>query len=290
MNDLVEDFISYLVIDKKLSDNTVESYKHDLLRYKKFIKGNLAKVSALDIKDFITYLNDQGLSAKSISRNISAIKGFYKYLKIENICKDNPTETVVMPKMKKSLPKILSASDIDKLLSFKVETSYDYRNKAMIEVMYATGLRVSELVSLELNDVSVYEGVVRCIGKGNKERIVPLGEMAVEALSSYLEIHRNLIMKGYFTDKVFLNNHGKGLTRQGFHKILKKIGEEVGIKKQFSAHTLRHSFATHLLNFGADLRSVQELLGHSDITTTQIYTHVSNQKISDDYDKYHPHN
>lgn len=180
-------------------------------------------------------------------------------------------------------------SDIDKLLNFPIITAFDYRNRAIIELLYATGLRISELANLKIQDINLESSIVFCVGKGNKERFIPLGEMAKIAVFDYINYYRSSLLKGHIVDYLFLNNHGRSLTRQGLFKIIKKAAGNAGITKDFSPHTLRHSFATHLLNGGADLRSVQELLGHSDITTTQIYTHISNDKIKDDYNNFHPH-
>ena len=192
------------------------------------------------------------------------------------------------PRFYKKLPNILTIEEVENLLNIKLETAFDYRNKAMLEVMYATGLRVSELVNLELNNVNLDEGYVRCFGKGNKERIVPLGEIALKYLKIYIDDYRDSLKKRCLCDKIFLNNHGKGITRQGFFIILKEIAEEKGIKKNITPHMLRHSFATHLLNNGADLRSIQVMLGHSNLSTTQIYTNVSNEVLKENYELYHP--
>lgn len=189
--------------------------------------------------------------------------------------------------MRKSLPKSLSIEDIDKLLDIPLNTKFDYRNKAMLELMYGTGLRVSEVINLELNDIDEINCTIRIMGKGSKERIVPIGEYCIYYLNMYLS-KRYLMLKDKSCEKLFLNNHGYGISRQGFFKILKQILKEKNLDSNVSPHTLRHSFATHLLNRGADLRSIQELLGHSDISTTRIYTHKSNEKIIADYNKYHP--
>ena len=193
-------------------------------------------------------------------------------------------------KIEKKLPNYLSIEEVNNLLDIKLTKPIDYRNKAMLELMYATGLRVSELVNLTLNDIDLENDIVRTIGKGNKERIIPIGDYAKEALLIYLNNYRNSMLKGYICDKVFLNNHGRELTRQGFFKILKARLKEVNINKDVSPHTLRHSFATHLLNNGADLRSIQEMLGHYNLSTTQIYTHVAKDKLKKEYDMCHPHN
>jgi len=288
----LDDFINYLIIEKKLSDNTKKSYYNDLKKYIDFLnKKNISVPSQIkdkDIVSYIEYLKNEKCSMKTISHNITCIKEYHKYLLKDGILKNDCTENIKSPKLKKNLPHVLSIEEVDKLLNIKLSNSFDYRNKAMIELMYSSGLRVSELISLELQDVNLNMGTVRCFGKGNKERIIPIGDVALEYLEFYINEYRDSMKKGYLCDKLFLNNHGKEMTRQGFFKILKKLAKEQDIKTEFSPHTLRHSFATHLLEYGADLRSIQELLGHEDISTTQIYTHISTKKIRDEYNLSHP--
>ena len=202
----------------------------------------------------------------------------------------NPCETISSPKLQKKLPVTLNEEEIEKLLNFKPNTALEHRNKSMIELMYACGLRVSELVNLEVNDINLTDNYVRIFGKGKKERIVPMADITTNILKEYITVYRGALLKGYLTDKVFISSYGKGITRQGFFKILKEIAKERGIEKNFSPHTLRHSFATHLLEHGADLRSIGEMLGHENIKTTQIYTHLSNNKKRKDYDEFHPRN
>ena len=291
-HECILEFINYLQIDKKYSENTIASYAADLKDYQNFMMNLLKKdiyhIERKDIKLYLKYLKDQKKSPKSISRRISCIRGFYKFLLIEKIISNNPMSTIELPKTKKSLPKVLTIEEVDKLLDITLKDAYSYRNKAMLELMYATGLRVSELVNLKIHDIDFINETVRTMGKGNKERIIPIGEIAIHYLKLYLEIYRSQLLKKDYTDDLFLNNHGKCMTRQGFFKILKKLAKEKDIKTSFSPHTLRHSFATHLLENGADLRSIQELLGHSSISTTGIYTHVSNEELKENY-KYHPH-
>lgn len=289
----IEDFIVYLRIDKKYSENTIEAYHHDLMRYYKYVNEvehkDFSAIKKKEIKNYLNYLNDSGLDQRTVSRNISSIRSFYKFLLIEKYIKTNPSDLLELPKRKKTLPKVLSMEEIDRLLDIPLTDPYSYRNKAMLELMYATGLRVSELMNLKIHDVDLSMAYVRTVGKGGKERVIPIGDIALEALKTYMEEYRSLLLKGKVTDALFLNNHGVGMTRQGFFKILKKLAKEKNIKTPFSPHTLRHSFATHLLNNGADLRSIQELLGHSDISTTQIYTHISNQRLKENYQNFHPH-
>jgi integrase/recombinase XerD len=288
MKHIINDYLGYLRVEKKLSENTIQSYQNDLEKYIKHVKKDITSIKKDDITSYIEYLRKNNMSTRSIARNITSIKGFHKYLIREKITNNNPSEYIDMPKLRKSLPKSLNIEEINKLLDIELKTPYDYRNKAMLELLYASGLRVSELINLKVHDINLNMAIVRCMGKGNKERINPLGETAIYYLKQYIEVYRNKLLKGHFTDYLFLNNHGKKLTRQGFFKILKKVREEQGIKKEFSPHTIRHSFATHLLDGGADLRSIQEMLGHSDISTTQIYTHISSDTIRQNYDKYHP--
>lgn len=286
------EFMNYLKIDKKYSDNTINSYEIDLKDYQRFMEDMLKKdiyeIERKDIKLYLKFLKDQNKSPKSISRRISCIRGFYKFLLIEKVLANNPMATIELPKTKKSLPKVLSIDEVDRLLDIPLNDAFSYRNKAMLELMYATGLRVSELVSLKLQDIDLINETVRTLGKGSKERIVPIGEIAIHYLKLYVSEYRSKLLKKEYTDALFLNNHGKEMTRQGFFKILKKIAKEKDIKTPFSPHTLRHSFATHLLENGADLRSIQELLGHASISTTGIYTHVSSEELKENY-KHHPH-
>ena len=284
---LIEDFLRYLLIDKGYSKNTIISYKRDLEKFNLYFKNkDIKDINNSNIRDYIKSLD---LNEKSISRSISCLKSFYKFLIIEKIIKNDPTDGLYMPKVKKSLPNIMSVEDVTKLLDIKLDDHFSYRNKAMLELMYATGLRVSELVELKLNDVDFSDDIVRIMGKGSKERIIPMGDFAKTYLEEYIYNHRNLMLKGNNSEYIFLNNHGKKMTRQGFFKIIKKLASDVGISTEISPHTLRHSFASHLLKYGADLRTIQELLGHSDISTTQIYTHVENEELRKNYDEYHPH-
>lgn len=290
--DKIDDFKTYLLIDKKYSNNTINSYSNDLLKYYNYMKQKNIKLDNIkkeDIQDYIKSLKENGIDNRSISHNISVIRSFYKFLLIQKYITNNPIMFIEMPKLKKSLPKVLSIEEIEKLLNIKLDDDFSFRNKAMLELMYATGLRVSELVNLKINDIDYDMEVLKTMGKGRKERIIPIGDYAMEALKNYVFEHRNSMLKKDYNDYLFLNNHGKRMTRQGFFKIVKAKAIECDIKTNFSPHTLRHSFATHLLSYGADLRSIQELLGHSDISTTQIYTHVSNEKIKHDYKKFHPH-
>ncbi len=287
MQKQIEEFISYLLFEKKYSENTIKSYERDLTKFNNYFKNKKIN-DKNDIEKYIEYIS-KNLNSKSVSRNISTLKSFYKYLKLNKEIDKNPMETVTNPKLRKSLPKVLSEDEINKILDIKLNNDFDYRNKAMLELMYSSGLRVSELINLKVNDIDLENEVVRIFGKGSKERIVPLNEYTTEALKKYILNHRRELFKHGENDYLFLNNHGLRMTRQGFFKILKKIAKEKNIKTDFSPHTLRHSFATHLLKYGADLRSIQELLGHSDISSTQIYTHITDEKLQENYETYHPH-
>lgn len=291
MSNLIDEYINYIYIEKKLSNNTKDAYKRDLISFSNYLNNKeISKINSSDIKSYIKHLNDIKDKDRTIARKIVSVRTFFDYLMMNKIIKENPCEKIESPKLRKNLPKVLSIDDVNKLLSLKSNTTLEYRNKAMIELMYDAGLRVSELVNLEVNNINLKDCYVRCFGKGKKERIVPLGDIAIEVLDKYINIYRDSLLKGYFTDKLFISSYGKGITRQGFFKILKSEAKKAGITKEFSPHTLRHSFATHLLEYGADLSSISELLGHENIKTTQIYTHISNNKKRKDYEEYHPRN
>lgn len=285
---LIDDFENYLMFEKKYSQNTVNSYKEDLKKMDKALKKNFRVLNNKDIQNYIQ--NDlKDLNASSVSRTISTLKSLYKYLKINGQIKTNPVSNINTPKKAQKLPKVLSEDEVNNLLDINLKTDFDYRNKAMLELMYSSGLRVSELINLTLNDIDTKSAIVRVFGKGSKERVIPLDEYACEALDNYILYHRYNLFKHGENNYLFLNNHGEKMTRQGFFKILQKLAKEKNIKTSFSPHTLRHSFATHLLKHGADLRSIQELLGHSDISSTQIYTHITNERLQNNYKEFHPH-
>lgn len=283
----IDDFIMYLKIERKLSENTLNSYEEDLMLFNEFIKKDLLKLKQ---KDFVDYLTKNNFKPTSKNRKISAFRSFYKYLEINELINENPTENLNNLKTNKKLPKYLTEEEINKLLNFKCNTKYDYRNKAMIELMYATGMRVSELCDLKVSDVDLHNSLLRCITKGNKERIMPFGEIANIYLELYINNYRDLFLKKKKSEYLFLNNKGSKITRQGFYINLEQIKKVTGIKKDLNPHMIRHSFATHLLMHGADLRSVQELLGHEDIKTTQIYTHLSNKYLKESYKNFFPRN
>lgn len=286
--DYIDKFTTYLLIDKNYSKNTIEAYIRDLSLVENCLNKDPGSLTSEDIRTYLKYLKNSNHNERSIARNISSLKTFYKFLIINNYVKNSPLEGIKTLKLAKKLPDILTIDEINNLLNIKIEDNYSARNKAMLELMYATGLRVSELVNLRTYDIDLTEDIIRVIGKGSKERIIPIGNVAKRYLINYLNI-RSTFLKKESTDYLFLNNHGKNMTRQGFFKVIKKILNEKGIHKSTSPHTLRHSFATHMINNGADLRTIQQLLGHSDISTTQIYTHISNEQIRKNFELYHPH-
>lgn len=286
----ISDFINYCIFEKGLTDRTKESYENDLKIYTDFLKSNhvttISQIRDFHIKDFLK-IRANSEKTSTIAHNLTVIKNFHTYLYRQKLVSSDVSEFIERPKLRKTLPKTLSVADINNLLEIPLNTLFDYRNKAMLELMYGTGLRVSEIVNLKTTDIDLTNCLIRIMGKGNKEREVPLGEYSIYYLNLYLDKRKDML-KGKSCDKLFLNNHGKGMTRQGFFKNLKQILKEKGLNPEISPHTLRHSFATHLINHGADLRSIQEMLGHSDISTTKIYTRVSDDKVKEDYNKFHP--
>ncbi|WP_102335829.1 site-specific tyrosine recombinase XerD [Salimicrobium jeotgali] len=293
MWDDFNDFLHYLTVERGLSDNTVQSYKRDLKQYLSYLEEREAvtdfdQVTRHHIMQYLYTLNDKGRSPSTIARLLSSIRLYHQFLVREKKVDKDPSLHIETPKKERKLPKILSSQDVEKLLNLTVTNSLDARNKAMLEMLYATGLRVSELVSLKVSDLHLTMGFVRCLGKGEKERIVPLGDMAREAVEKYLQGARQALVKKKKTEELFVNHHGNALSRQGFWKILKAVARDVGVNNEITPHTLRHSFATHLLENGADLRAVQEMLGHADISTTQIYTHVTKTRLQDVYRTFHP--
>lgn len=287
---LLSDYIIELkTIKQRDKDTTVNSYSEDIYKYLEYMESKNIS-SALDINynnllDYLKYLDDNKYEVSSVARKIVSIKAFHKYLS-ENYKVIDISTKINTPRFYRKLPNILTIEEVDNLLDIKLDTPFDYRNKAMLELMYSSGLRVSELINLELSDIDLNNNYVRCFGKGSKERIVPIGEYSSKYLSIYINEYRDSMKKGYYTEKIFLNNHGKEMTRQGFFKIIKKIAKDKDINKNITPHMLRHSFATHLLNNGADLRTIQEMLGHSSISTTQIYTNVTNDILKENYDLY----
>jgi integrase/recombinase XerD len=289
----LDQFLNYLVVEKGLSDNTLEAYGRDLARYVGFIKdlgiSRAEDISAALVLDFLASLKKAGLSPRSRARTLVALRTFHKFLLTEGLASGNPAAQIAAPRSLASLPQTLAPDEVDRLLAVPQGAGeLDIRDRAMLELLYATGLRVSELVGLKMSDLQLDAGYLIAFGKRSKQRIVPMGESALEALTCYLREGRHLLLKDWECSHVFLNRAGKGLTRQGFWKIIKKRALASGIRKNITPHTLRHSFATHLLENGADLRSVQTMLGHADISTTQIYTHVTRERLKKIHEEHHP--
>lgn len=289
-NEYLNSYLDYLKIDKKSSKNTTLSYQDELNKFECFFDSkDILKLNKKEIMNFLEYEQNRGQAMRSISHTVTVLKEFYKYLDKIGIDHNHPTEKIELPKLKKGVPTVLSKEEIEKILNIDLKNRYDYRNKTMLEVLYSSGIRISELLNLKIHDVNLNYQTIRVYGKGSKERVVFIGEFATKYLKIYIEEYRSKFLHNQTSDYLFLNNRGTLLSRQAFFQILENIAIEKGIKTSFSPHTLRHSFATHLLENGADLRSIQELLGHSDISTTQIYMHVSNQRARKNYDEFHPH-
>ncbi len=292
MNSLVDRFLEHLVVERGLAQNSLEAYRRDLTRYAAYLKGRRKQATVLDraeVPRYLLSLREAGLGPRSVARHLSAIRQFHRFLVREGHATDDPTAHLESPRPWRRLPTVLSSDEVERLLAPRESTTPQaFRDRAMLEVMYASGLRVSELVGLRLADVNLAAGIVRVVGKGDKERLVPLGDVAAEALRAYLAQGRPRLERGRASPHLFLGRHGRGLTRQMFWLLLKRSVRSAGITKPVTPHTLRHSFATHLLERGADLRSVQLMLGHADISTTQLYTHLSRAHLKAIYDKYHP--
>jgi integrase/recombinase XerD len=293
LNQNLDQFLNYLVVEKGLSANTLEAYGRDLARYVGFVTdlgiSRPEDISAASILEFLASLKKAGLSPRSRARTLVSLRTFHKFLLTEGLAADNPAAQIAAPRSLASLPQTLAPEEVDRLLAVPQGAGeLEIRDRAMLELLYATGLRVSELVGLKMSDLQLDAGYLTAFGKRSKQRIVPMGETAREALTFYLREGRQLLLKDSECSHVFLNRAGKGLTRQGFWKIIKKRALASGIRKNITPHTLRHSFATHLLENGADLRSVQTMLGHADISTTQIYTHVTRERLKKLHEQYHP--
>lgn len=285
-------FLHYLSAEKRLADNTIDSYRSDLNLFFTFLAKKtipLQKVSPQHIRNFLAHSQKQGITSRSNARRLSCLRAFFRFLQTERIIVTDPTRLMDLPKQKRLLPGDLSVDEVSQLLHGQGEKSpYAIRNTAMLYLIYATGIRVSELVKLPTAGVNLTAGYIRVLGKGNKERIIPFGEKAKEKIVHYLHESRLTLLKKKKTDFLFVTNRGSAMSRLRFWQIIKQTALESGITKKISPHLLRHSFATHLLAHGADLRSVQLLLGHSDISTTQIYTHVDSNRLKDIHQKFHP--
>ncbi|PIC87744.1 site-specific tyrosine recombinase XerD [Sporosarcina sp. P20a] len=287
----LEDYVHFLTVERQLAQNTVKSYQRDLIAYIRFIESlNLETVNSIErtmVLQYLQKLKDSGKSSRTLSRHISSIRSFHQFLVREQITTHDCTIHIELPKIEQKLPDVLSIPEIERLIhAVDGNTSQGMRDIALLELLYGTGMRVSELIAIDLADLHLTMGFVRVFGKGSKERIVPLGRSAIDACTMYLNEGRPKFISD--TEALFLNMHGRRLTRQGCWKILKDAGVKAEIQKVISPHLLRHSFATHLIENGADLRAVQEMLGHADISTTQLYTHVSKKRLKDVYSQYHP--
>ena len=278
-------FLEYLKYERRLSVNTIDSYGENLLLVSKYLNKDLINATRDDIKNFFDNFDGD---VKTKAHYLTVLNSFYKYLLFMGKCSINPCNGIKHPKLSKKLPEYLTSEEINKLFDIRLTKPIDYRNKAMLEVLYATGTRISELINLELNQIDFDECIIRVTGKGKKDRIIPIGDTAMDALKNYILNYRIFLVKTNDNNYVFLNKNGSKISRQGFFKILKGLAFDAGIKKDISPHTIRHSFATNLLNNGADLRIIQELLGHENLQTTEIYSHLTNKKIEDDYQN-HPH-
>jgi integrase/recombinase XerD len=293
MHQSLDQFLHYLIVEKGLSKNTIEAYSHGLNRFLNYLRGKgteeVREISKLDIREFLLFLKRKGLSSKTLARNLVSIRVFLRFLTEESILSANPAEEIESPKTAKTLPEILSLEEVETLLEQPdPQIPQGMRDRAMLEMLYATGMRVSELTRLQVNHVHLDAGYVLVYGKGSKERIVPIGNEAIKWARRYMGETRERLLKKRESPFLFVNRSGKPMSRQYFWKSIKAYGRRAGIRKRITPHLLRHSFASHLLERGADLRSVQLMLGHADISTTQIYTHVTGERLKKIHQRYHP--
>lgn len=293
MKELIDTFLNYISVERGLANNTVVSYREDLNTYLDFIeKSNIDALSRISKDNITNFMFDQkakGIAANSIARRLAAIRMFHRFLTRERILKNDPSALIDSPKLWKRVPETLTLNEVEALIAQPdARSSQGLRDKAILETLYATGMRVSEGVNLKKDSVNLDVGFLRCIGKGNKERVIPLGKKAINSINKYLETSRPKFLKGKESEFLFVSRCGKKISRQSFWKIIKKYAKEARLKKPIKPHILRHSFATHLLERGADLRSVQEMLGHSNISTTQIYTHINKERLKNIHKQFHP--
>lgn len=285
-------FISYLRVDKGLSQNTIESYRRDMVKFGLLVRERNLQVSEItrsDVVAFLASLYRRGLDSRSVARHLATLRHFFRFAVIEGLIGEDPAATIEAPKTIQSLPEFLSVDEVERLLQQPDLTNIvGIRDRAMIELMYSTGIRVSELCGIRTADLKVDPGCLRCIGKGNRERLVPVGREAIEAVQRYLAESRSELLRKNVSPFLFVNQRGKPMNRIAFWSLLGTYGRKAGLRKSLKPHMLRHSFATHLLDRGADLRSVQMMLGHSDISTTQIYTHVVEERLKQVYRAHHP--
>ena len=288
---LIDNFIDELWLEKGLSKNTLTAYRNDIQTFSNWYKGNsLLEVERVDLLDYLADRLKQGFSSRSTARSLSSLRAFYSHLTVRHNLKEDPTSRVESPKLGKSLPKTLSEEEVERLIQAPdVDDDIGLRDRAMLELIYACGLRVSELISLDISNINLRQGVIRVLGKGEKERLVPMGEEALHWIERYINKSRpNFIKADNKITEVFLSKRGKAMTRQTFWYRLKEYAQLASINKELSPHTLRHAFATHLINHGADLRTVQLLLGHSSLSTTQIYTEVARHRMKELHNEHHP--
>ena len=287
---LIEGFIDSVWMEKGLSKNTLSAYRQDLFNFSSWLKGSkLENVDKIKLLEYLAYRLKQGYSTRSTARTLSSLRAFYAFLVAKSVILDNPTSKIDSPKLGHSLPKILSEEDVEKLIKEPdTKTSIGLRDRAMLELLYACGLRISELIKLDILDLNVRQGLVKVMGKGDKERLVPMGAESLDWISLYLSYGRSLLLKNNQSSYLFLSNRGKGMTRQTFWYRIKKYATKAGVDESLSPHTLRHAFATHLINHGADLRTVQLLLGHTSLSTTQIYTEVARHRMKELHREHHP--
>lgn len=287
----VQAFLDNLWSERGLAQNTLDSYQQDLNAFSEFAASQVSSIADITSSELQIYLNTlyiQGMSTATVARRVSCLRQFFRWAVTHNVMAKDPTALLASPQQSRSLPKALSEAEIDALLAVDTEQRLGLRDKAMLELLYATGLRVSELVTIKQGDVSLRQGVVRVLGKGNKERLVPIGESAINAVQEYLNEQRPALLKNINESALFLTERSKPMTRQAFWYLIKRHAKRAGITQALSPHMLRHCFATHLLDHGADLRVVQLLLGHSDLSTTQIYTHVAREKLQNLHATHHP--
>lgn len=290
---LVDGFLSHLAVERGFSPNTLDAYSRDLLGFLEFLEGtgvaSLDQVRPAHVQFYLVALHEKGLSSRSVARHLAALRSFFRHLVREKALATNPTTSVPSPRLGRPLPKAMSRAEVEALLrAVQGEGPLRLRDQAMLELLYGTGVRVSELVGLNVGQVALATGVLLVRGKGDKERVVPMGEYAIRALRAYMEKARPALCQARVTQALFLNRSGRRISRQGVWKMLKGCAQRAGLSRTVSPHMLRHSFATHLLEGGADLRAIQELLGHSDISTTQIYTHVARARLKEIHRRYHP--
>ncbi|MFH0855731.1 MAG: site-specific tyrosine recombinase XerD [Candidatus Omnitrophota bacterium] len=293
MKELIDTFLNYLSVERGLSNNTIISYREDLNTYLDFIEKSgidaLSKISKNNITNFMFNQKEKGIAVNSIARRLAAIRMFHRFLTRERVLKDDPSALIDSPRLWKKIPETLTLNEVESLISQPdARSAQGSRDKAILETLYATGMRVSEATNLKKDNVNLDIGFLRCIGKGNKERVIPLGKKAIASINKYLEMSRPRLLNNKESEFLFVSRFGNNISRQSFWKIIKKYAKLAQIKKTIKPHILRHSFATHLLERGADLRSVQEMLGHSNISTTQIYTHINRDRLKNIHKQFHP--